>query len=278
MKTDVRMSGAPIARWQTGSVGAGGRCAVRTSLTVVRNSDTTMETADSTAEAHARVAEFAPLVRRMARHLHARLPASVQIDDVIQAGMVGLLDAANRFVEAKGNQFLTFAAPRIRGAMLDELRQNDWLPRAARSDLRRFAQATRDLEHKLGRAPTEAQIAAEIGISLVDYQTRLSLRGVEIVHFEDMAQHEDEFLERHCADEQHDPVVQLTERGCRSALVAAVELLPQRERVLMNLHYEEDMNFRQIGEVLGVGETRVCQLHSRAIARLRGRLHDAVLQ
>ncbi|MEO5701550.1 MAG: RNA polymerase sigma factor FliA [Casimicrobiaceae bacterium] len=233
-------------------------------------------TANSRADSEKRLKEFAPLVRRMAHHLAAKLPASVEIDDIIQAGMIGLMDAATRYQEGQGAQFETFATQRIRGAMLDELRQNDWLPRSTRKSLRRIESAVHRLEQKLGRAPTETEIAREIGESLESYQALLQeARGHELLHLEDFGREDDDdYLDRHCPDNRSNPLALFQDARFRGALVKAIEHLPEREKLLMGLYYEQDMNFKEIAAVLEVSESRVCQLHSQAVARLRAKLRD----
>ncbi|HZQ62036.1 MAG TPA: RNA polymerase sigma factor FliA [Casimicrobiaceae bacterium] len=223
-----------------------------------------------------RIAEFAPLVRRMAHHLAAKLPPSVEIDDIIQAGMIGLMDAAARFQEGQGAQFETFATQRIRGSMLDELRQNDWLPRSARKSLRRIEAAVHKLEQRLGRSPNEKEIAAELGESLESYQALLQeARGCELLHLEDFGRDDDDdYLDRHCPDQRSNPLELFHDARFRGALVKAIEALPEREKLLMGLYYEQDLNFKEIAAVLEVSESRVCQLHSQAVARLRARLRD----
>jgi RNA polymerase sigma factor FliA len=220
------------------------------------------------------VQRFAPLVKRIAYHLMARLPANVQIDDLIQNGMLGLLDAINRFEEGFGAQFETYASQRVRGAMLDGLRANDWLPRNMRRELRRIEQAIHQLEHSHGRAPSEQELADTLEMSLADYQKILQdARGHQIVYYEDFGGDGDEdFLERHFTDSDADPASILEDRDVRESLVHAIARLPEREKLMMALYYEQDLNLREIGEVMGVTESRVCQLHSQAIARLRGQL------
>jgi RNA polymerase sigma factor for flagellar operon FliA len=233
-----------------------------------------MYTAAGTLDTQARITEFAPLVRRMAHHLAARLPSSVQIDDIIQAGMIGLMDAAARFEESQGNQFETYATQRIRGAMLDELRQNDWLPRSTRKSLRRIESAMHKLEQRLGRAPSEAELAREIGVPLPEYQAMLQeARGYELLHLEDFSRDdEDDFLERNLPDERENPFERYKDARFRAALVSAIGGLPEREKLLMGLYYEQELNFKEIAAVLEVSESRVCQLHSQAVARLRSKL------
>ncbi|MEP6655800.1 MAG: RNA polymerase sigma factor FliA [Betaproteobacteria bacterium] len=230
--------------------------------------------AGGAANTQQRVKEFAPLVRRMAYHLTAKLPPSVAIDDIVQAGMIGLMDAATRYQEGQGAQFETFASQRIRGAMLDELRQNDWLPRKTRKALRQVEMAVSRLEQRLGRAPTEPEIARELDVPLAQYQAVLqNARGYELVHLEDFGRDgDDDYLERHCPDVRADPLQLLQGARFRDALIQAIEMLPEREKLLMGLYYEHDLNFKEIATVLDVSESRVCQLHTQAVSRLRSRL------
>lgn len=218
--------------------------------------------------------EYAPLVKRIAHHMMLKLPNSVQVDDLIQAGMMGLLEAAGRYDELRGAQFETFAAQRIRGAMLDELRSSDWLPRSMRSDMRRIEAAIHRMQQRLGRAPVESEIARELDMPLAEYQQLLQeSRGAQLMYYEDF--HEEganDFFENFESLEEVNPLALLQDERFRSALISAIEKLPERERMMMGMHYEHDMNLREIGEVLGVGESRVCQLHSQAVARLRSML------
>ncbi len=220
------------------------------------------------------VQRFAPLVKRIAFHLMSRLPSSVQVDDLVQNGMIGLLDAIDRFEAGFGAQFETYATQRVRGAMLDGLRENDWLPRSLRREMRRIEAAINELEQVVGRQPTEKELADSLGMPLADYQRMLQdARGHQLVYFEDLSGDGDEdFLERHFTDDDADPARLLEDQQIRQHLVAAIEALPEREKLMMGLYYEQDLNLREIGEVMGVTESRVCQLHSQAVARLRARL------
>jgi len=220
--------------------------------------------------------EYAPLVKRIAHFMMLKLPNSVQVDDMIQAGMIGLLDAAGRYDELRGAQFETYASQRIRGSMLDELRGSDWLPRSMRSDMRRIESAISRVQQRLGKAPAESDIAKELGITLQEYQQMLQeSRGAQLMYYEDFHNADDEdFFDRFEADGKSNPLEVLKDERFRGALIKAIENLPERERLLMGMHYEQDMNLREIGEVLGVGESRVCQLHSQAVARLRSMLEE----
>lgn len=222
------------------------------------------------------VAQYAPLVKRIAHHLAAKLPPSVQVDDLIQAGLIGLLDAVGHYDATQGAQFETYASQRIRGAMLDELREADWVPRSARKNMRTIEAAVSKLEQQLGRPPGEQELAREMQVPLAEYQQMLlEARGHQLVHYEDFQSEDgDDFFERHAADQRPDPLGQIEDGGFRAALVDAIKFLPEREQLLMSLYYEEELNLKEIGAVLGVTESRVSQLHSQAVARLRSRLKD----
>ena len=220
------------------------------------------------------IQRFAPLVKRIAYHLMARLPSSVQVDDLVQNGMMGLLDAINRFEAGMGAQFETYAAQRVRGAMLDGLRENDWLPRSLRRDFRRIEEAIAQLEQQFGRAPSEQELAKALSMTLAEYQKMLQdARGHQLISFEDMVEDgEDDYLERHLKDETNEPSQLLENQSLQTLLTQGIEQLPEREKLMMALYYEQDLNLREIGEVMGVTESRVCQLHSQAVARLRARI------
>jgi RNA polymerase sigma factor for flagellar operon FliA len=206
----------------------------------------------------------------------AKLPPSVQVDDLIQVGMIGLSEALTRFETSQGVQFETFATQRIRGAMIDELRENDWMSRGSRKSQKEIEVAMRRLEHRLGRGPSESEIATELGMSLADYQTLLGkVQGTQLVYLEDMAgsgEGDDGFLDRHVIDSEADPMQQLSDLRLRQSLVQAIKNLPEREQYIMSMYYEQDMNLKEIAAVLGVTESRVCQLHSQSIARLRAKM------
>ncbi|MGH8684637.1 MAG: RNA polymerase sigma factor FliA [Nitrosospira sp.] len=222
------------------------------------------------------LAEFVPLVKRIANYMMAKLPASVEVEDLVQVGMVGLMDAMSRYEETPGAQFETYAAQRIRGAMLDELRQTDWLPRGARKSMRQIEAAVHVLQQRLGRSPTEAEIAKELKMPIAGYQQMLlDARGTQLIHYEDFVEGgDDDFLERNCADSGPDPLASLLDDNLRQILIDAIAGLPEREKTLMGLYYEQELNFKEIGAVLGVSESRVCQIHNQVVARLRAKLKE----
>ncbi|NYT61941.1 RNA polymerase sigma factor FliA [Alcaligenaceae bacterium] len=229
------------------------------------------------------VGQYAPMVRRLALQLVAKLPASVELDDLMQAGMMGLLDAVRRYKQTAEAQFETYAVTRIRGSMLDELRSQDWLPRSVRSKAKSIEQAIHQLNQRLLRQATEAEIAEEMDITLPMYQELLEeARGVQIIHYEDLSRNSDDAahpLDRvhsqHANDEQScwaNPLNQLVSQGLRKALIAAIKTLPEREQLLLSLQFEQDLNQKEIGVVMGVTEGRVSQLRSQAVARIRATL------
>lgn len=219
------------------------------------------------------IERHAPLVKRIAHYMMARLPASVEFDDVLQAGMLGLLDAVTRYEETQGAQFETYAAQRIRGAIVDELRRNDWLPRSVRRSMRKIETAISALEQRLGRPPTEGEIASQLSVPIEEYQHQLhQARGHQLLYSEDFDDPEGESV----ADPggPRDILDALVDDELRQRIASGVAGLPAREKTVMSLYYEKELNLREIGLVLGVTESRVCQLHSQAVVRLRSQLHE----
>lgn len=235
-----------------------------------------MYTARGTLDRNAAIQAYGPMVRRVANQMIAKLPANVELDDLVQAGMIGLLDAMTRYQADQGAQFETFAMQRVRGAMLDQLRESDWLPRSVRRSQRSIESTIGKLEQRHKRPPTEREVAAEMGLSLDEYQHTLSeARGGQLIYLDELtagSDSEEGFLERYQPEEESSPVDILKDDRFRAALVAAIEDLPDREKAVMGMYYEQDMNLKEIGAVLGVTESRVSQLHSQAVARLRSKL------
>lgn len=236
-----------------------------------------MYTAKGQLDRDAMIRQHLPLVRRIAHHMIAKLPPNVEVDDLIQVGMMGLAEALARYEIEQGVQFETFASQRIRGAMLDELREGDWMSRSSRKSQKDIEHALRRVEQKLGRSPLESEIATEMGLGLEEYQSLLSkVRGTQLVYIEDMTRsHEDDdgFLDRHVSSSDGaDPLEMLRDDRLRAALVSAIKTLPEREQYIMGMYYEHDMNLKEIAAVLDITESRVCQLHSQSIARLRTKM------
>lgn len=241
-----------------------------------------MYTAKGQLDRNALIRQHLPLVRRLAHHMLAKLPPNVELDDLIQVGMIGLTEALSRYEASHGAQFETFATQRIRGAMLDELRAGDWMSRSSRKNQKDIEKAVQRVEQRLGRSPLESEIADELGLPLAEYQSLLGqVRGMQLVYLEDMSRGGGEdgsegFLERHETPEadQGDPMAVLRDGRLRGALVQAIGSLPEREQYIMSMYYEHDMNLKEIAAVLGVTESRVCQLHSQSIARLRVKMRS----
>ena len=236
-----------------------------------------MYTAHGTLSMDAQLKHYVPMVKRLAHHLLGKLPANVEFDDMFQAGMIGLMDAIGRYEEGLGTQFETYANQRIRGSMLDELRSNDWLPRSVRKNQRSIQSAMSKLEHRLGRAASEGEIAREMNITLERYQELLQdAKGSQLFYFDDYKADDDNgsYLDRHVADVGNDPVTALNDKRFRAELVKHIGDLPEREKQLMGLYYEQELNFREIAAIMGVTESRICQLHTQAVTRLRAKLKD----
>ncbi|MDE1168422.1 MAG: RNA polymerase sigma factor FliA [Pseudomonas sp.] len=216
--------------------------------------------------------QYLPLVRRHALDLKTRVPASVDMDDLIQAGSIGLLDAFSRYDADQGAPFGSFASQRIRGAMIDELRSRDWVPRSVRRNARALQSVLRELEQALGRPPQELEIAQGMDMTLAEYrQLLLDTNGCQMMPMDDVTDDEIGVLSSNYGVS---PFVELVQERNRDQLMKAVEALPERENLLLALYYQEKLNFKEIGAVIGVSESRVCQLHSQAVARLRDAMAD----
>jgi len=231
-----------------------------------------MYTAQGRIKQNELLTQYMPLVRRQALTLQVRLPASIELDDLIQAGMVGLLEALSRFDATQGATFATFASQRIRGAMMDELRTRDWLPRSVRRSARAVDRAIRQLEQQLGRPPEEHEIALHLEMPLSEYQQLLNdTNSGQLLPFEELVADGSEPVNH---EQGNAPFEQLLDGQQRQTLIDAIDALPEREKLLMALYYQEELNLKEVGAVLGVTESRVSQLHSQAVSRLRARLHD----
>jgi RNA polymerase sigma factor for flagellar operon FliA len=217
------------------------------------------------------ISQHAALVKRIAFHLVNRLPPSVQVDDLIQAGMVGLLEAASNFDASQGASFETYAGIRIRGSMLDEIRRSDWTPRSVHRKSRQVSEVIHKLENELGRDPSDQEIAADLGIKLADYhQILVDSNSARVFSMDALAEDGDTFSGS--ADES--PYDSVSQQQYQRSLAESIQTLPQKEQLVMALYYDEELNFREIGQVLEVSESRVCQIHGQAVLRLRGKMRD----
>ena len=218
-------------------------------------------------EARELVSRHAELVKRIAYHLVGRLPASVEVDDLMQAGMLGLLEAASNYAPNRGASFETYAGIRIRGAMIDALRKLDWAPRSVHRKARAVAAAVQEIERRTGRDARDTEIAARLGVSLEEYHAIVQdAASCRLATLDDTT--------AASAEDAADPFRETAEDDFREALAQAIEGLPEREKLVMSLYYSEGLNLKEIGAVLNVTESRACQLHGQALVRLKARLAD----
>ena len=212
--------------------------------------------------------DFAPLVKRIAYHLLAKLPPSVQVEDLIQAGMIGLLEAAAQYDSAQGASFRTYAGIRIRGSMLDEMRKLDWTPRSVHRKAREVAEVVARIENETGRDAKDTEVTEAMGISLDEYHTILNdVSTSKVFSFDQLdSQNSDTDI---FSDNQYNPVNVLQKHGFKAGLADAIKNLPERDQLIMSLYYEEELNLKEIGEVLEVSESRVSQIHGRIMLKLR---------
>ncbi|CAK0769800.1 RNA polymerase sigma factor FliA [Gammaproteobacteria bacterium] len=218
--------------------------------------------------------QYAPLVKRIAYHLLSRLPANILADDLIQAGMIGLLEAARNYDPTQKASFETYAGIRVRGAMLDEIRRSDWAPRSVHRKARQIAEAIHLVESRTRCEARDHEVAELLGISLEEYHQILQdASSYRLLSLEDITTGGEETIPE-LSDHSAGPLEQLEENDFRAALTTAIEHLPERERLVMALYYDEELNLREIGAILGVSESRVSQIHSHSMLRLRARLHD----
>jgi len=218
--------------------------------------------------------KHASLVKRIAYHLIARLPHTVDVDDLIQAGMIGLLDASQQYNASQGASFETYAGIRIRGSMLDEIRRNDWAPRSVHRKAREISAVMHEIEQQQGRHAQDKEIATALGISMDEYQQQLfDSAGHQVFSLNEFSDN-DETQAKPISNGLSGPVEELQSTGFKAALANAISTLPERECLMMGLYYNEELNLKEIGEVLGVSESRVSQIHSQTIIRLRSKLCD----
>ena len=220
------------------------------------------------------VRQHADLVKRIAYHLAGRLPPQVEVEDLIQAGMMGLLEAAQHYATGRGASFETYAGIRIRGAMLDALRKLDWAPRSVHRKARAAAASLRAVEAVRGGEASDAEVAAHMGVSISDYHQILQeALSCQLLRLNDGEDGEESAPDR-LRDNGPDPLEETVDDALRRAVIAAIEKLPERERLVLSLYYEQELNLKEIGAVLKVTESRVCQLHGQALLRLKSQLTE----
>lgn len=220
------------------------------------------------------VQEYAPLVKRIANHLRGRLPEGVDADDLIQVGLIALLEAARQYTPAKGASFETYAGIRVRGAMLDEVRNTDWTPRSVYRRQRELTAAIQSVENRTGRPAEAREVAEELGISLEEYFRLVTSAASHRVFSLDQDS-EDGAAAVEIPDQGSEPLENLESSEFRAAVAEAISALPEREALVMSLYYDEELNLKEIGEVLGVTESRACQIHGQALARIRARIEQS---
>ena len=218
------------------------------------------------------IQQYDGLVARIARHLMQRLPDTIQLDDLTQSGMIGLLEAAKQFKENQGAQFETYAGIRIRGAMLDEVRRSNWVPRSVYRKSRQVSEAIQRIENREGRDARHTEVAEQLGVGSDEYHQILQdMLNSRTFSLDELGQSVDHFLAE-CGDSESVPLNDLTRDGFKKALSNAISSIPERERMVISLHYGEGLRLKAIGERLGVSESRVSQINSQAMLRLRARL------
>lgn len=227
-------------------------------------------------DTHINIEDYAPLVKRIAYHMMMRMPASVQVDDLIQAGMIGLIEASQKYDMSRGASFETYAGIRIRGAIVDEMRRGDWVPRSVHRNARRVSRAIAAVEARTGRDAADADVAQELGVSLEEYFVMLQdSNSSRLFSYEETFGEEDSNID---ASEHSSafasPLEGMQRDGLKKALVDAIRQLPEREQMVLSLYYDQELNLKEIGMVLGVSESRISQIHSQAAARLRQKMGD----
>jgi RNA polymerase sigma factor for flagellar operon FliA len=269
------LQGLPKPEWMEEArptTGSKKRAAKRSVTLSVTSEDATGQQNDSAVERDLLLMEHLPTVRYIARRIHERLPQHVDLDDLVSAGVVGLIDAFSKFDHSKKVQFKSYAQFRIRGAILDSLRTLDWSPRELRRKGRAVEEAIRTVTQRIGHAPSEQEISAEMSLSLGEYQQLLGdLKGLEIgsLHMERSEDSGDEELAYIPGSPDEDPLFRCLKGEMKQRLADAIDDLPEKERMVLTLYYYEELTMKEIGLTLGVVESRVSQIHSSAVLRLR---------
>ena len=222
------------------------------------------------------IEQYAPLVKRIAHHMMMRMPASVQVEDLIQAGMIGLLEASKKYDVSLGASFETYAGIRIRGAIIDEMRRGDWAPRSVHRNSRRVSDAVAQVEARSGRSASDQEIADQLEVDITEYHCMLNDSASSRLFSFEESYGDDDFnqVSASAGTPFTPPQEEFQKQSLKNSLAEAITLLPERERLVLALYYDEELNLKEIGEIIGVSESRVSQIHSQAALRLRSRLAD----
>ncbi len=227
------------------------------------------------------IMDYAPLIRFVSQRIASRLPSNIDIDDLMSAGVIGLMDAIDKYDPSRDNKFKTYAEFRIRGAILDELRSQDWVPRSVRDKAKKIERAYQELEQKHGRAVSDTEVSESLGMSLDGYYGMVAkVKAVTLLSIDDMVgpgNHERRSL-LECLENigSKNPFTQIKSKGVRDLLMQNIEDLPEKQKLVLSLYYYEDLNLKEIGRILEVTESRVSQLHTQAVTRLRAKLKNVL--
>jgi len=221
------------------------------------------------------VEQYAPMVKRIGIHLRGRLPDTIELDDLIQVGLIALLEAAKKYSAAKGASFQTYASIRVRGAMLDEVRSNDWAPRSVYRTQREITAAISAVENRTGAAAKPDAIADELGVSLDEYFRMVSTTATARMFSLEQGEIDLDATTTMAPKDAADPCRELESVEFREEIVRAIKSLPERDALVLSLYYDDELNFKEIGAVLGVSESRVCQIHGQALTRVRSRIRKS---
>lgn len=225
------------------------------------------------------ITEYAPLIKFIAQKIAIRLPANIELDDLISSGVIGLMDAIDKYDPTRDNKFKTYAEFRIRGAILDELRAQDWVPRSVRDKSKKLDRTVSRLESELGRSPTEEEVAKELDISMDEYHSLVNqVKPVSILSVDEQATYNNvdkkSLLNILDASRANNPFVQLNVKKVKKTIAKCIESLPERQRLVLSLYYYEDLNLKEIGKILRVTESRISQLHAQAVNKLKQKLQQ----
>ena len=219
------------------------------------------------------IVRYAPMVKRIGQHLLRRLPNSIQLEDLVQAGMIGLIEAVKNYDASKGASFETYAGIRIRGTMLDEVRRGDWVPRSVHRNARMISDKIRAIEHRTGRDARDYEVAQALEISVADYhQMLVDSSSCHLFALDDLVVNRENLSEGHAlTSASSEPYARACTDSLKELLASLLKTLPKREQLVLALYYDEELNLKEIGEVMGVSESRISQIHSQAMIRLQAR-------